>query len=109
MSVECNQVREKLENENGTETVHYRLEPGESLSEAVVEAVAAASGRSIFATDEDAEPLPPLYDVIDPDALNSLFKPGRESEQIDGCVSFTYCNHRVVVESSGSVLVSPAE
>ncbi|MXV63899.1 hypothetical protein GS429_17900 [Natronorubrum sp. JWXQ-INN-674] len=68
-----------------------------SLVTAIVEAVADR---------EDVAPTelqPPLYDVIDPDALTALFTAAgsRDSRR----VSFTYCGHAVVVDGDGCVFV----
>lgn len=63
---------------------------------AVVSAVADASGM-------DMVELPPLYEAIDPDALNALFT-GR-SEPAVGQVSFRYAGYDVVVRGTGVVRV----
>lgn len=72
----------------------------ESVSERVVAEVADATG-----TDRTA--LDPLYDAVDPDALDSLFAPG----DISGAntpirVTFTYSGREVVVSNGGSVSVT---
>lgn len=60
----------------------------------VVHAVAATTGH-------DPLDLPPLYDVVDPDALDSLIPPG------GGCsLSFRFAGTRVRVTESGAVDVS---
>lgn len=73
--------------------------PGENrpISERVVEAVANAAGTSELE-------LQPLYEVVDPDALESLFHAGS-----DGTVRFTYHGHHVVVSSDGDVDVDVDE
>ena len=68
-----------------------------TTSARVIEAVAEARGV-------DPLDLPPLYDVIDPDALNRLFNsdsPGRPNGP--GRVTFTLSGCEVVVESDGEV------
>lgn len=68
----------------------------ESLSHAVVEAVADAEGT-------DPLELEPLYETVDPDALDALFS-GIDGEPIgEGEVSFTYHGYEVSVDSEGSV------
>ena len=62
-------------------------------SERIVEAVADAADVSKLE-------LQPLYEVVDPDALESLFRAGST-----GTVRFTYHGHRVVVSSHGDVTV----
>lgn len=49
-------------------------------------------------TDSDALELPPLYDVIDPEALESLV-----TRMAQGEVVFAYAGHEVTVESDGAV------
>lgn len=65
-------------------------------SEAVVAAVAAA--ENVAQTD-----LPPLFDSIDPDALDSLFESGPLAERSTGTVSFSYAGHEVSVTADGQV------
>lgn len=49
-----------------------------------------------------------LHDVIDPDALETLFR-GREgrNDEMNGKVGFRFAGCHVIVESSGAVLVTP--
>lgn len=49
-------------------TCQHTTESESSLSTAVIEAVSEAS-------DTASRDLPPLHEVVDPDALNDLFKP----------------------------------
>jgi hypothetical protein len=54
--------------------------------------------------------LPPLYEVIDPDALDRLFTPTYDGDtRSDGRVRFAYAGYEVVVHSTGSVEVSPVD
>lgn len=74
-----------------------------AVSERVVTAVATARGV------EPAD-LPPLYDVIDPDALDRLFRHGSTA----GCagpdrVVFTMAGCEVVVDGSGEIDVTPED
>lgn len=67
----------------------------------VVEAVAARDG---------ADPLelsPPLYEAINPTALDALFEPTSSGKRATGTVSFTYRGHRVRVDSDGQVSLEP--
>ena len=69
------------------------------VTERVVHAVAEAR-------DVDPLELPPLYDVLDPDALNALVtKPTAGDELIT--VSFTYTDRRITVRNDGVVRVGP--
>ena len=70
------------------------------VSQTVVLAVAEATG-------EDAMELPPLYDAIDPDALNKLFSGALGAERRDGSVEFAYAGCDVSVRADGRVTVVP--
>lgn len=73
----------------------------DDLSTAVIQAIADHEGVRA----EDLER--PLYDAIDPEALNRLF-PSRENapEPSPGTVSFSYNGYDVHVTSEGDVSVS---
>jgi len=66
-----------------------------TTSERVVEVVAETS-------DKDALELPPLYESIDPDALDALV-----DAMTNGEISFTYTDNRVTIDSDGTVSVDP--
>lgn len=71
----------------------------ESFTETIVRTVADREGV------EPTE-IPPLHDVVDPDALNAVFSPTRRgTPRNSGRVEFTYCGHEVVVRSDGRVHV----
>lgn len=82
---------------------YYRAASDESLSEAVVRAVAAVSDRNTAGEDPD-DRLDPLYDAVDPDALDALFR--RVDDSRTGAVEFAYCGYRVTVDSTGLVTVT---
>jgi len=67
-------------------------------STAIVEAVSTSA-------DTPAVELPPLYEVVDPDALDALFADG----QAFGVVTFEYAGHDVTVRADGHVGVSQIE
>ena len=60
------------------------------MTDTVIDAVADANGV-------DPTELEPLYDTIDPEALDALFKPG-----VDGMITFTYEGHDVVVRGDAN-------
>lgn len=62
-----------------------------SVSVRVVETVADSTSR-------DALALPPLYDAVDPDALESLVETMSAGE-----ISFRYAGRRVTVTSDGRI------
>lgn len=77
---------------------HLETRTNESPSDTILRKVAAV--KETEPTELDS----PLYDVIDPDALNTLFA-GRNGSSGDGRVSFRYNDCEVSVESDGEVLV----
>ena len=56
--------------------------------------------RVATATDSDPLELPPLYEAIDPDTLDSLVE-----GMADGELSFAYAGYQVSVDSVGTVSV----
>lgn len=70
-----------------------------SVWKAVVQRVAEHTAK-------DAIALPPIYEAIDPEALDRLVRSGREG---DGAVSiqFIYAGHRIEVEQDGTIRCSP--
>lgn len=57
--------------------------------------------------DVDTVELPPLYDVVDPDALDALFDSTEtNSSRREGTVEFVYAGVSVRVDASGSVEVA---
>lgn len=49
----------------------------------------------------------PLYQTIDPDALDTLFAPQSNADRESGTVSFTVAEHTVRVQGSGTVVIRP--
>lgn len=66
-----------------------------SLSAAILEAIAAREGV------DPTELRTPLYTVIDPEALASLFRNGT------GQVTFTYHGYEITVSSEGDIDLQP--
>lgn len=89
-----------IEAESDTYRTEYQ-DYAEPPSEAVVRAVAAISG------DEPFE-LTPLYEVVDPDALDALFLPTHDGPtEREGEVAFNYCGYRVEIRSYGVIEIHP--
>ncbi|RQH02669.1 hypothetical protein EA472_05060 [Natrarchaeobius oligotrophus] len=65
------------------------------MTTSVVERVAAASDRSVTQ-------LPPLYDVIDPDALEALVESTR-THSTRLTTLFSYAGFRIAVDETGIV------
>ncbi|WP_312910136.1 HalOD1 output domain-containing protein [Natronosalvus caseinilyticus] len=73
------------------------FDPTEGPVETIVDLVAAASGRSLVE-------MPPIYEVIDPDALNALFRLRNSGADLEDRVfEFTYEGYRVSVHGDGRV------
>ena len=65
----------------------------------IVEEVAALDGT-------DPLSLPPLYDAVDPDALDSLFRSSSgDNPRAAGAMQFTYCGYDVRVEADGTIVI----
>lgn len=71
------------------------MNESDSVSGAVIEAVAEAKGVDPMALDT------PLYDAVDLDALGRLFRDG------SGEVTFEYTDFRVTVDSESHVTLVP--
>lgn len=79
-------------------SVHDRMS-GELLSSTVSNTIAGV---------EDAVPedLPPLYESIDPDALDELFSPtANGGRRADGHVSFPFEDYHVTIHTHGEIAV----
>lgn len=67
----------------------------EGPSTAIVTAVAEESG-------EDPVALSPIYEVVDPDSLDTIFALGNEPTRIPtGSVQFEYHGYSVIVKANG--------
>lgn len=79
----------------------YRRDPGESPSDSVVRVVAAVTG------DEPMQ-MEPLYEAIDPDALDQVFDSTDADSEAGSStrVSFRYQGCAVAVYGDGRVVVS---
>lgn len=80
--------------------VHHDSESDQPLSTAVIMAVADTAGIN------PSEIRTPLYDAIDPDAMNKLFEAtSNGAERTDGYLSFSIHGHHVSVDASGEISV----
>ena len=70
-----------------------------SISERILDAVGRREGSHPLEFDR------PLYDAIDPDALDALFRSGTE----DVTVEFAYLGYRIVVKGDGEIDVRDRE
>ncbi|OVE82893.1 HalOD1 output domain-containing protein [Natronolimnobius baerhuensis] len=76
------------------------------LSVRVVQAIAAHADQSPVAMSADGTAeIAPLYETIDPDALDALFQTAASEEPI-GTVEFVHDGYTVTVESTGGITVT---
>ncbi|WP_436931461.1 HalOD1 output domain-containing protein [Halosimplex halobium] len=86
-----------------TATTVCRPDSPESPSAAVVRRVADREGV------DPGELATPLYSVVDPEALDALFRPGdADALAARGAVHFEYLGYEVRVDADGDVAVTPA-
>lgn len=84
--------------------VQYEIDNRQSDDGAVSQRVVAAVAE---AHSTDPTELPPLYDAVDPDALDALFDRGNYGERENpGRVVFMFADCEVVVHSDGEVTVT---
>jgi len=75
------------------------MSKGERVSTAIVQELATVEGV-------EPEELPPLYDAIDTDALDTLI---HQSDTDDVTIGFDYGQYRIHVEGTGEITVTPSE
>lgn len=85
-----------------------RKETGQPISQTVLEAVAELSSRAVIPDvslprDDESRSLTPLYEAIDPDALNTISQSATDETEIT--VTFTYCGYDVTIKNGDEVLV----
>lgn len=87
----------------------YERDSDERPSVAAVVAVATATGKPVIpdgpADEATPDAVSPLYEVVDPDALDALVL-NNGNDEADCSVRFTYCEHQVTV-TEHVVTVSP--
>ena len=87
----------------------YTAADDESVSEAVIAALRDAAGVADSDASADVQSvgtLTPLFETIDPDALNALFSPTHNGDTRTGSVTFTHDGYEVTVTGAGEVTVS---
>lgn len=72
-----------------------------SVSEAVIESVAKAEGVP------PTELAAPLYESVDPEALEKVFEASPRAGRMEGQITFPYCGYEVTVAGDGYVSVEP--
>ncbi|RQG96788.1 HalOD1 output domain-containing protein [Natrarchaeobius oligotrophus] len=79
----------------------YQPEPEQTLSEAVTTAVAERSEFDDPIAVADA--YGPLYDAVDPAALDALFESSPSTDRSGGIVTFDYAGYRISVDATRKV------
>lgn len=92
-----------------TDVFEYSIGDNETVIEAVLHAVSAVTNKPLSPNEEPVvadggrETLPPLHDVIDPDALTRLTPPSTNGTEWE--VAFPYAGCEVTVRSGDTVSV----
>lgn len=81
-----------------THHLSHQWDSDNSVSETILDAVAKYAAVS-------RESLPPMNESINTDALDSLFETGSGSTTTPGCVTFSYYEYTVVVQSTGQIFL----
>mgnify|MGYP000496680950 CR=1 FL=1 len=79
-------------------TTALSLDESVSASDQVVKSIAEKDGT-------DPLDLPPLYESVDPDALDALFTPDSR-EPVLGKATFTHAGYEVTVAYDGEVVIT---
>jgi hypothetical protein len=102
MSKPYDNLTEQVEYEPETEAYLVSYDPDESCSLTYI-----ITSLVAVATDKDQEMMEPLFEVLDPDALEKLFQL-QDGQTVR--VEFKYCGCEVAAMSDGEVSVtSPAD
>jgi len=80
----------------------YRIDDDQSASEAVLDAVAERVGVGVLDLST------PLYDAVDPEALNTFYRTTDPSDGAPARVSFRYYGYEVTVSGDGTVALDAA-
>lgn len=85
----------------------YEMDDAETVTEAILAAVTTVTGDALVPIGDgaDSSGLPPLYTVVDTDAIESLFRSPGSGGRTSGYVQFRYADCTVTVESDGRILV----
>ena len=81
-----------------------RIGNDESILEAIVTGVAAVTGKPSVATTGGGTDFTPLYNVVDVDALTSLFQASSSLES-ELQVTFRYCGCTVTVTGDSTIQI----
>lgn len=73
-------------------------------TEAIIEAVARREGVDV--TEVEPPAYEPLYAVVNPEALDTLFQTAADSGTVDACITLEYAGYDITVYSDGRVDVA---
>ncbi|WP_226005526.1 HalOD1 output domain-containing protein [Natrinema salinisoli] len=94
--------RSRIDRERKTAFVSHDWAGTDSLTNTIVSTVAELSGR-------DPTDVERLYDRIDPESLEALFAPTRDTvARNTGQVSFQLDGYTITVHATGDIVVAPA-
>lgn len=102
MTVEC----DNTEAGSTQGIAQYKVEPDESPSMAVVEAVAAASEQNPTGEDGLVRALDPLGRSIDPEALDRIVESCGHGQEDPAVIEFQYSGHQVTVKAGDQTCVT---
>ncbi|MCU4800073.1 hypothetical protein OB920_06780 [Halobacteria archaeon HArc-gm2] len=101
------------EHETSQSAVDARIGPRESVVQSVLDAVHAAAGEDLVGRDSTRDEAstvtpPPLYDFVNPDALEALYTHALDHRgTAEWTTTFRYGDDVVSVTSTGTVTVEP--
>ncbi|ELY87804.1 hypothetical protein C483_17943 [Natrialba hulunbeirensis JCM 10989] len=83
-----------------------RSEATDSQSPSFEVIAAVAEQEGVDPTDIEPPEYQALYDVVNPEALDSLFAPRQDgSDRLPGRVEFMFNGYQIIVEGEGDVIV----
>ncbi|ELY95175.1 hypothetical protein C483_02386 [Natrialba hulunbeirensis JCM 10989] len=87
----------------------FQADTEQPPSVAVISAIAAQDDLDVLAV---ADELEPLYNAVDPAALDALFADSSDASELDragGSVTFAYAGRTVTVDTTGRVVLEEME
>lgn len=102
--IESDNITLQVNPKTGTYRTVYDWEENESLSTRLLVAIEAI-------TDVSPNELPPLYDYVDPDALDRLFEPRAETARTRaaGNITIPYAGFLVTIHADGVITIRRSE
>lgn len=102
-------------NDSSQSGIDARIEPDESVVQSVLQAVHAATADEVIGDGPSLDrpgpaSAPPLYEYVDPDALEALYTHARDHQgSARWTTTFSYAGTDVSVTSAGTVTVEPTD